>query len=280
MIRRILLPLDADDDTNVAIHYAVDIARRHDAEITGMAVVDTQGIEGSSTGGGIGSFYYAEKLRDRLTTETRETAQQLIRSFSEAMETAGIRSRNEVEEGVPFERIVEEAKYADLLIVGRNPHFFYGHPNERTETLARVVKESGCPVLTVLDPVKPVERVLVAYDGSDAAARTVRQFAQLKPFGDSVAVHVLTVAKNARDEGDAQIHLANLRSFLEAHDLPTTTTFATGIPFEQIRAHADSTGADAILAGAHAVSKLKRFAFGSTTASLIENESRPLFLHH
>ncbi len=280
MIRRILLPLDADADTSVATRYAVDIAHRHGAEITGMAVVDTQGIEGSSTGGGIGSFYYAEKLRDRLTEETRQTAQHLIRSFTEAMGAAGVRSRNEVEEGVPFERIVEEAKYADLLVVGRDPHFFYGHPNERTQTLARIVKESGCPVLTVLDPVQPVERVLVAYDGSDAAARTVRQFAQLKPFGESVAVHVLTVAKNAGDESEAQIHLANLRGFLEAHGFATTTTFVTGAPFEQIQSHAQSTGADAILAGAHAVGKLKRFAFGSTTASLIEKESRPLFLHH
>ncbi len=280
MIRRILLPLDADADTSVATRYAVDIARRHDAEIIGMAVVDTQGIEGSSTGGGIGSFYYAEKLRERLTDETRQTAQRLIRSFTDAMDEAGVRSRSEVEEGVPFERIVEEAKYADILIVGRDPHFFYGHPNERTETLARVVKESGCPVLTVLDPIQTVERVLVAYDGSDAAARTVRQFAQLKPFGGSVAVHVLTVAKSPSEEPEAQIHLANLRGFLEAHGLPTTTTFVTGDPFKQIRSHAESAGADAIIAGAHAVSKLKRFAFGSTTASLIEKEGRPLFLHH
>jgi nucleotide-binding universal stress UspA family protein len=280
MIRCILLPLDTEADTSAATQVAVDIARRYDAEITGLAVVDTEGIEGSSRGGGIGSFYYAEQLRERLTNETRQTASRLIGSFEQAMHAAGVRFRDEVTEGVPFQRIVEDAKYADLLVVGRDPHFFYGHPNERTQTLARVVKESGCPVLTVPDAVPSVERVLAAFDGSDASARTVRQFAQLLPFGDSVAVHVLTVGKSSREEDEAQLRLSNMRAFLEAHGLPVTTAFATGDPFDQIQAHAEQSQADLILAGAHAVGQLKRMAFGSTTASLIENERRPLFLHH
>ena len=78
MIKRILVALDPDSDSRIATQYAVHIAQRTDARITGLAVVDTKTIEVSARGGGIGSMYYAEKLRENLTQETRNQARYLI----------------------------------------------------------------------------------------------------------------------------------------------------------------------------------------------------------
>ena len=63
MIKRILVALDTDSDTPSATRYATEIASRYDAELTGLAVVDTGSIDAGSRGGGVGSMYYAEKLR-------------------------------------------------------------------------------------------------------------------------------------------------------------------------------------------------------------------------
>ena len=81
MIKRILVALDPDSDSLVATQYAIRIARETGASITGLAVVDTHMIESSSRGGGIGSMYYAEKLRENLTQETRDHARKLIADF-------------------------------------------------------------------------------------------------------------------------------------------------------------------------------------------------------
>ena len=78
MIKRILVALDPDSDSRIATRYAVQIAQQTDARITGLAVVDTKTIEVSARGGGIGSMYYAEKLRENLTQETRDQARRLI----------------------------------------------------------------------------------------------------------------------------------------------------------------------------------------------------------
>ena len=68
MIKKILVALDPDMDTPVATRYAADIAQRHDAEVTGLAVVDMGSIEASSRGGGIGSMY----LMGRKCWESRD----------------------------------------------------------------------------------------------------------------------------------------------------------------------------------------------------------------
>ena len=147
MIKKILVALDTDTDTPVATRYALEIAQRHEAEVVGLAVVDMGSIEASSRGGGIGSMYLMEKIQVNLTTEARAVARQLTDDFRQAMEPAGVPFDVQVEEGVPFERIVEDMKYFDLLIVGKEPHFFYSHPEEKTKTLVRVVKNTVGPTL-------------------------------------------------------------------------------------------------------------------------------------
>lgn len=279
MIKRILVALDPDSDTPVATRYAVDIARRFDAEVVGLAVVDMGHIEAGARGGGIGSMYYADKLRESLTAEARDAARQLIEAFRGSLEDTGVRYTQHVEEGVPFQRIVEDMKYHDLLIVGDDPHFFYSRPKQRTETLGRVVKETVAPTLIVEKTFQPVERVLIAYDGSPPSARTMQRFANLQPFGTNVQVHILTIYKG--DSREAELLLGLAEEYLRAHGFEAESSAQKGDdPDEQIVDCINQFGADIVVAGAHSVSKIKQLAFGSTTASLLNNSPVPLFLHH
>ncbi len=149
MIKRILVALDPGTDSLVGTQFAIHIARATGARITGLAVVDTEHIESSSRGGGIGSMYYAEKLRENLTQETREHARKLINDFEMNVEGSGVDHIEMMEEGVPFQRIVEDMKYHDLLVMGSDPHFFYSHPKQRTNTLAGVFHNTIGPSLIV-----------------------------------------------------------------------------------------------------------------------------------
>lgn len=279
MIKRILVALDTDSDTPVATRYASEIADRYDAEIVGLAVVDTGQIEAASRGGGVGSMYYGEKLKENLTEETREKAAELLSEFHVALKGTGIPHVETVEEGVPFRRIIEDMKYHDLLVIGRTPHFFYGHPEEKTKTLAKVVNETTAPTLVVGDVHRPVERVLITYDGSEAASRTVKYFTHLKPFGADVKIDALHVHKG--DERESRLILDLLASYLEKHGFVVgqTSIREDGVA-EQISEYARDSGVDIVVAGAHSVSMLRKLAFGSTTQKLLNECPTPLFLYH
>jgi nucleotide-binding universal stress UspA family protein len=278
MIRCILVALDPDSDTRTAVRYASELARRHSASVTGLAVVDTGHIEASIRGGGIGSMYYAEKLREQLTEEARLVARRLIEEFDAIANEEGLRHHNTVAEGVPFQRIVEDMKYHDLLVVGKEPHFFYSHPEEKNKTLVRIVHESIGPVLVVSEAYRAIHRVLMAYDGSAAAARTIQRFAQLQPFGTDVAVDLLTISE---ETSEAQLMLSLMGAYLQEHGFTFQATVRSGENVaEEIVRFAEEIQADLVVAGAYATSGLKRWFFGSSTSALLEKTTLPLFVYH
>ena len=283
MIKRILVALDPDQDTPVATRYATEVAQRYDAAVSGLAVVDTGQIAWEhGPGGAIGATYYLEQSRKRTVDEAHETGHTLVGGFVAALDEAGVRHGERVEEGAPDQRITEGMKYSDLLVIGRTPRFFYHQPERETDTLTKVVKRGVAPALVVGEAYRAVERVLIAYDGSDPAARTLQRFAQLQPFGRDLSVELVHIhageTKGASQRSELLLSLAG--QFLRAHGFErvTETSMAGGGPAERLLEQADRVGADLIVAGAHSVSAVRRIAFGSTTHALLETCTLPLFL--
>ncbi len=279
MIKKILVALDPDTDTPVATRYAIDIARRYDGHVTGLAVVDMGSIEASARGGGIGSMYLMEKVQKGLTEEARTVARQLTEEFEEAMKGSGVRFDMIVEEGAPFQRIVEDMKYCDLLIVGKDPHFFYSHPEQSTKTLVRVVRDTIAPTLVVPNTYRLVRQALIAYDASNASARAMRRFVHLQPFGIDLKLEIFNVYSKEKERTGSDLALKMAKSYMDAHGYEAHVSGVHGIdPAKEIIEFSHRLNADVIVAGAHSVSRFRKLAFGSTTDALLKQSPLPLFL--
>lgn len=285
MIKRILVALDPDADTPVATRYAAAMAQRFDAEVSGLAVIDTQKIATAvGPGGAVGAMYYANLSKERMTEEARETARTLLGDFDALLEESRVRHGERVEEGVPVEQVVDDMKYHDLLVIGSTSHFYYTRPEQETNTLAKIVKRSIAPTLVVGERYEAIRRVLVGYDGSDASARTLQRFAQLQPFGTSLAVELVHVraGDSERERSASELLLRLGGAFLKAHGFEhvTETSRDGGKPAARLLDHARHIEADLVVAGAHSVSAMRRIAFGSTTHRLLEECPVPFFLYH
>jgi nucleotide-binding universal stress UspA family protein len=282
MIKRILVALDPDEDTPLATKYAIQLARRFKASLTGLAIVDMEDIYASVGTGGIGTIYYAEKLREFLTEENRTEAQKLLAVFRDTVEEAGIDHFVAVEEGVPYERIVEEMKYHDLLILGRDSHFFYTRPEKETSTLPKVIKRSIAPTLIATEQYRDVERVLVAFDESAASARALQSFVHLLPYGKNVEIELAHVVSEDSDEArdEAKFLLRLAKKYLAAHHFESIreTVLTGGKPGEKLLEQMEKSEPDMVILGAHSMSAIKRVTFGSTTYDLIRKSPAPLFV--
>src|SRR6056297_3156505 len=193
MINRILVALDLDIDTPLAMRFAIKLAKKFEASVSGLAVVDTVNIAAQVGGGAIGTIYYAEELRKHMTEDSRKEAARLLATFEEMADKAGVKHSQLMAEGVPYERILEDLKYHDLLVIGRESHFFFNRPKKDTDTLADIVKKSTAPTLVVNESDQDVKRVVVAHDGSNASARSLQWFVQLEPFGKNLEMDIVHV---------------------------------------------------------------------------------------
>ncbi len=280
MIKRILVALDSDTDTPTATRYATELAHRFDAEVTGVAVVDTGSIEKGARGGGIGSMYLMEKVEASLTAEAREVAGGLLDRFRAAVVNAGVAYETRIQEGEPADRIVEDGKYADLLIIGREPHFYYAHPNETPITLGQVIKRVVGAVLVVPNRYREVKRVVVAFDSSAACVRSLRGFVHMQPFGTDVGVDIVNVhSKGGRAE--SQLELRQAQAYVQKHGFHVDIHSVVGVDAsEEIVNCTKRFEADLLLVGAQFVTPLSKLAFGSTTASLLDSVAVPMWVEN
>ena len=284
MTQRILVVLDPDSDTPVATNVAIDIARRYSADVTGLAFVDKDSIGADTAGGGVGSYYYAEKLRESLTDETRQRAGDLLRRFTERVEAAGVgHTGDRVGEDSLVKSLLDEMRTHDLLVAGRESHFYYAEPEHRTHTLAKVLEEAAAAMLIVGGERREVRRVAVAYDGSAASARTLQKFAHLSPFGTDLDVEVVHVRGGSEADRLASDHLrGEAAAYLGAHGYGRVTT--TGIesddPADRIVELAQGDRADLVVSGAYAKSGFRKLVFGSSATRLLDEARVPLFLYH
>ena len=280
MIKRILIALDSDTDTPASTRYATAIARRFEAEVVGVAVVDTGSIEKEARGGGIGSMYLMEKVETGMKAEAREVAGGLLESFRVAVVDGGVAYEACLEEGVSADRIAEHTKYGDLLVIGKEPHFHYAHPEETSITLEQIIKRTVGPVLVVPGPYREVARVLVAFDGSAACVRSLRGFLHLQPFGVGVAVDIVNVyAKGGRTA--SQLVLQQVQSYVRKHGFHVDIHSVAGSDVSlEVADCMQRFQADLLVAGVHVVPRLSKLAFGSTTASLLDRTPVPMWVEN
>ncbi len=279
MIKRILIALDPDQDTPIATNFALNLAKRFDASVTGLAVVDTSNIYPTGITGEPDVTHHARNLWEELTDEARRVAEDLLKSFEEQVKKAGIAYTAVRKEGASYERIIEGMKYHDILIVGKDSHFFYNEPKRDTKTLAEVVKNGVSPVLVVTNRINEMKRVLVAFDGSKPSARSLKSFVHLLPYGNDLEMELLHV-RSKNSDGESALSLEYAEIFLRKHGFQkvTKTIVSGNKPSAEILKRCDETEADLIVLGAHAVSAIKRLTFGSNTHDLITKSETPLFL--
>jgi len=283
MIKRILIALDPDEDTPIATQYAISLAQKFDASLTGLAVVDTSNIYPTSIVGEIDTTHHARHLWEELSEESRNMAKKLLEKFRTSVEKAGIRYTAIKKEGASYDRIIEGMKYHDLLIIGRDSHFFYNEPKRETKTLAKVVKHGVCPTMVITDSYREIKKILVAFDGSNAAARSLKSFVQLMPYGKDLEIELFQLIDKEEKENSksSESILDYAEYYLNEHGFININKelIENGKPSQQIMDRQKQIGADLIVLGAHSVSAIRRITFGSNTHDLITKTDTPLYLN-
>ena len=165
----------------------------------------------------------------------------------------------------------------DLIVIGRQTSFRFESQSEPDNTLSLVLKNSPRPVVAVPEKLRAGRSVLVAYDGSLQAARTLQAFVALRPQGVS-DVHILSVD---RDREEAASRADRAVAFLRFHQVSAIVhAVDSSEPAQAILDHIESLGAELVVMAAYGKSSLREFFFGSVTREMLKESSAPLFLYH
>jgi nucleotide-binding universal stress UspA family protein len=279
MIKEALVCLESSPSSEAATRLAITIAEDFKARLVGLAIVDEPEIR-AGTPTGIGGASYKIERDDALVAEARKNAADALALFDRRCREANVEARALEIVGRPAASILAEMETRDVTIMGRDANFRFEIESDDTATREEILHRSARPVLIVPEGVEaPLgSRVVVAYDGSNAAKRAIASFAA-SGLAQSRNIQVATVddsGEQAWEMASAGVKaLANLGVAATPHNIVSALSNV-----EALFGFAKEIGAGLMVMGAFAHSRLAHLFHGSVTRGLVERTTIPLYLQH
>lgn len=275
MLRSILLGLDGSACSNAAVELGTRWARRFDALLVGLGIVDESTICRREPVP-IGAGHYKTDRDQWLLEDARRRVEGLLDRLVRRCAAEGVECRVVCDVGPADAQIVQKSRLCDLIMIGQPARSRSEPQNWPDATLREVLRRSSRPVVAVPESLQEGRGILVAYDGSPQADRALQAFLALGPPGEE-PVHLLSVQP---DQADAERLTAQAVGFIRLHGveaapLPFRSTMsADRIIISQMR----NLQPRLLVMGAYGRSPWQEFLFGSVTSRILEASGMPLLL--
>ncbi|MDP7005920.1 MAG: universal stress protein [Phycisphaerales bacterium] len=275
MIKRILVALSGTPCTPSAIKHGIELAKKHNAELTGVTIFDPDRLQdvGPVPLGGAAAAHELAEHRMKIAKEHIEEA---ITIFEEKAGDAEVTNRVLRETGDSAKRLLADWRYHDITVIGLRGLFEYGVLHDHGHLVLDVVGEGLRPLLAVSEEYRPINSAMVAYDGSPLAARAMKAFCMLGVWEPMPT----TVTCFNGQEGDAETLLNEASQYLNSHTYPNTIKRIEEKPRNAILETMEKCSADLLVMGAAKRTRIGRKLLGDTARFALENSTRPIFLHH
>jgi len=283
MWKRYLVGIDGSDEARTALKCAIDMAKRFSGTITALNIVDQAKVTQSMMSPGVPYApidikplsFYAE-LQEKLTA----MGQAALKDAAEiaAKEKVGFNQGQTM--GLPGDILTHAAKSHDCLFIGKRG--FSDDKKALGKEVLHVAKHCPRPVLVADEAFHPIEKVLIAYDGSPEAAHALRVAVELGGKGCTESggkggyeFHLVTVSEPQRT-GETTIEEA--REYLTPHGVKVEYHLMSGDPSEQVLFAAAKYGCSMVLMGAFGHRTFWERAFGSTSNKILRDCKLPILL--
>jgi nucleotide-binding universal stress UspA family protein len=275
MLRSVLVALDGSACSETATALAIDWARRYDARLLGLGVVDAPSIQGAEPVP-LGAGAYKQARDEARLGDAHRRVVNFLADFRARSEAAGIAVEVLEDIGDPAVRILREAHRCDVVILARETHFHFETQEKPDDTLAQVLRDSPRPVVTVPRELRGGRGVVVAYGGGREAARTLQTF-QLLGLAAGEAIEVVSIHRDGA-EAEALARLAG--EYLTAHGAPhrLRPIVSTAPPAEVLLEEVQHARPRLLVMGAHGHHPLRDLFGTSVTRAVLRTCPIPTFI--
>jgi len=274
MIKRILVGLGGTPFTTVATQIATELGDVHQAQLTGVTVVDTSKLDKVGPVP-VGGAAYAQRMRDRKAQVTKEGTEQAIAAFkAHCSEQQVVCRRIEYEQKDPFAAMISEARYNDLTIFGLRSIFDYGFTTDPDKAIIKLLTQGVRPILAVAETYRPIKKALIAYSGSMESAKALRHFLHLNPW-PGVTLQIVHFKQGPEKE---PFLLKDAAEFCDAHGFEVQTDAVNGRAKSDLLPFARENSADLIVMGNSVNKALLKRLLADTVLDTIKSADVPLFL--
>ncbi len=286
-MKSILLCSDGSAFADGIYRYGAWFARQFKTQTKVLFVTDIRSQKVVSTGNFSGSLGLgaSEQLLSELVNLEHERAKLNNKRSRLVLQNAGQMLKDE---GLSDVELINQTGFlvdcfhdfeadADLVVLGRRgeaAEFASGHLGANID---RIVRSSSKPCLVTPKTFAPIERLLVAYDGSPTGKRVLQFLVDSAPGFKDVEIHLLTVTKPDSEAVRSQ-ELDKAQQQLQQAGLTLTTSQLSGDPEKVIAQYIEQHHISLLLMGAYGHRRIRHLVIGSTTVQLLRSAHIPVLL--
>jgi len=277
VFKTILVAVDGSETCIKGVRYAVNIAKRNQAKVRILYVVDIKLLEGPflrDVSASLAIVPIADYQKN-IATILEERGKAAVAVVEQLCEQEGIECEPVIKTGLVSRTICTEADDTDLIVVGRrgeHVHWSDGFLGTTVEAVARRAKK---PVLVTSDEYHEMGVIVMAYDGSSHANRALSIAAGVAGEWE-LPLRVVSVS-------DQETAAASLRSevdkLLTDRGLSFEMQVLEGEPDEEIAKVVESVDGPLLVMGAYGHSRVRELILGSTTVQVLRKTTCPVLLY-
>jgi nucleotide-binding universal stress UspA family protein len=244
----ILVPLSGNDASWSSVEQALLIAKRENASLHGLHVVDTK-----------------EKIHspNALAVQTR---------FHEMCAQEGVNGKLVIEAGDITRKINERAAMTDLIVL-KIEHPPLGGLSSFTSPFRAIVANSASPMLGVPEQVSQIKRALLAYDGSDHAKEVLFVATYFAEVWKTELLVFTAVDQSVK--ADIQDYV---RRYLDIHEVQAEYIISEHGAMDYLKQTVHERNVDILMMGSHGGSLLQQVISGSALDYMLRESKVPMFI--
>ncbi|MFP4328531.1 MAG: universal stress protein [Paracoccaceae bacterium] len=282
MTDKIIALVDGSAYSESVCHHAAWIAQRTQAPVELIHVLGRSDAPGKTDLSGAIRLGARTKLMQELAELDAQRAKLVSHRGRAILEDAraivdqdGVTDiTTRLRHGDIVEAIGEIEREARVIVIGKRGEAADLAQGHLGSNLERIVRAAHRPVFVAARAFKPIDSVLVAYDGGASAMKAVDHIAR-SPLFARLAITVVTVGS---ETPETRKGLEDAKALLKAAGIAAETRILQGQPETQLGKLVDEEGFGMVVMGAYGHSRIRSLVIGSTTTEMVRSCKVPVVL--
>ena len=286
-MKKILLCSDGSDFAENTYRYGAWFATQLQAEEVDVLCVSDiraqQTMSAQNLSGSIG-IDASKNLLDRLVELEHEKAKINHQRTKLVLQAA---AKNLKAEGVDKINLLHETGFlvdclekfetdCDLIVLGKRGEAAEFASRHLGANLERIVRSCHKPCLITSRQFKPIERVLIAYDGSPTSQKILQFIVDSSIFA-GLELHIVTVAESATEQ-TAIARIETAKQLAQQAGFEPVCSVVEGHSEKAISNYISDRDIGLLVIGAYGHSRIRNLVIGSTTAQMLRSSHIPVLL--
>ncbi|MBS1600879.1 MAG: universal stress protein [Bacteroidetes bacterium] len=278
-MKKIIVALDGLKFSQGATDYAVHLANQSYSHLVGIFLDDftyhSYKIYELINQEGLVS----EQKKERLEEQDKAKRQVSTKVFEDTCKQAGVTYTIHHDRNIALQELLHESAYADLLVIDSKETLMHYEENRPTHFIRDLLVKTESPVLLTPGEYKPIDKLVLLYDGAPSSMYAIKIFSYLFPDLAQLPTEVLTVKND--NESNHLPHHRLMKEFMNRHFPNVTYTLLNGLADMEVINHLKNKNQnELIVLGAYERGTISRWFSPSMADALMQELKSPLFIAH